>query len=302
MEPMKNGPVWDADRTWTAVHAERARLAANLEHLSPKQWRTASLCTEWTVEETLAHLTAGASTGRLAWLRSMVSARFDAPLPVRRQRSAEEFQAAVRAAVEEIKAGEAFQVVVSQRFEVDTTADALEIYRVLRLTNPSPYMYLLRMTDVDGRPFDIVGSSPEALVTVHGPTAVTHPIAGSKPRGATPAEDAALEAELLADPKERAEHVMLVDLGRNDLGRVCEPGSVEVVEFMDVRRYSHIMHLESTVTGRIAAGQPVESAHGTGRKACATVMARTTAAALFCDSWSSVGGSESATMPPPAWT
>ena len=103
------------------------------------------------------------------------------------------------------------------------------------------------------RAFDIVGSSPEALVTVKGDTAITHPIAGSKPRGATPAEDAALETELLADPKERAEHVMLVDLGRNDLGRVCRPGTVEVVEFMEVRRYSHIMHLESTVTGTIAA-------------------------------------------------
>ncbi len=181
---------------------------------------------------------------------SVVSATFgQATLPIRRQRSAEEFQGAVRAAVEEIKAGEAFQVVVSQRFEVDTTADALQIYRVLRLTNPSPYMYLLRL---DG--FDIVGSSPEALVTVKGRTAITHPIAGSKPRGATPAQDADLETELLADPKERAEHVMLVDLGRNDLGRVCEPGTVEVVEFMDVRRYSHIMHLESTVTGTVAAG------------------------------------------------
>lgn len=186
---------------------------------------------------------------------AVVSASFDAPLPVRRQRSTEEFQAAVRSAVEEIRAGEAFQVVVSQRFEVDTTADALEVYRVLRLTNPSPYMYLLRLADADGRPFDIVGSSPEALVTVTGSTAVTHPIAGSKPRGATPAEDAALEAELLADEKERAEHVMLVDLGRNDLGRVCAPGSVEVVEFMEVRRYSHIMHLESTVTGQVADGR-----------------------------------------------
>jgi anthranilate synthase component 1 len=186
---------------------------------------------------------------------AVVRASFDQTLPIRRQRSAEEFQGAVRAAVEEIKAGEAFQIVVSQRFEVDTTADALEIYRVLRLTNPSPYMYLLRLADVQGRPFDIVGSSPEALVTVKGRTAITHPIAGSKPRGGTPAEDAALEAELLADPKERAEHVMLVDLGRNDLGRVCEPGSVEVVEFMEVRRYSHIMHLESTVTGRVAAGR-----------------------------------------------
>jgi anthranilate synthase component I len=178
----------------------------------------------------------------------VVSASFDqATLPIRRQRLPEEYQGAVSSAVEEIKAGEAFQIVVSQRFEVDTTADALDVYRVLRLTNPSPYMYLLRL---DG--FDIVGSSPEALVTVMNTTAVTHPIAGSKPRGATPVEDAALEAELLADPKERAEHVMLVDLGRNDLGRVCQPGTVEVVEFMEVRRYSHIMHLESTVTGTIA--------------------------------------------------
>lgn len=168
------------------------------------------------------------------------------PPAVRRQRTPEEFQAAVSAAVEEIKAGEAFQIVVSQRFEVDTTADALDVYRMLRLTNPSPYMYLLRL---DG--FDVVGSSPEALVTVKGEAVLTHPIAGSKPRGATPAEDAALETELRADPKERAEHVMLVDLGRNDLGRVCRPGTVEVVEFMEVRRYSHIMHLESTVTGRL---------------------------------------------------
>jgi anthranilate synthase component 1 len=178
----------------------------------------------------------------------VVSASFDQTrLPIRRQRTSEEYRHAVSTAVEEIKAGEAFQIVVSQRFEVDTTADALDIYRVLRLTNPSPYMYLVRL---DG--FDIVGSSPEALVTVKGATAVTHPIAGSKPRGATPAEDAALEAELLGDPKERAEHVMLVDLGRNDLGRVCRPGTVEVVEFMEVSRYSHIMHLESTVTGTIA--------------------------------------------------
>jgi anthranilate synthase component 1 len=181
------------------------------------------------------------------------SAAFDNPLPVRRQRTPEEFQTAVRSAVEEVRAGEAFQIVVSQRFEVDTTADALDIYRVLRLTNPSPYMYLLRLEDSRGRGFDIVGSSPEALVTVKDGVAVTHPIAGSKARGGTPAEDAALEAELLSDPKERAEHLMLVDLGRNDLGRVCEPGTVEVVEFMDVRRYSHIMHLESTVQGRVDA-------------------------------------------------
>jgi anthranilate synthase component I len=186
---------------------------------------------------------------------SAVTARHDHELPIRRQRSSAEYQGAVAAAVEEIKAGEAFQIVVSQRFEVDTTADALDIYRVLRLTNPSPYMYLLRLTDAEGRPFDIVGSSPEALVTVTDQVAVTHPIAGSKPRGADPAEDAALEQELLDDPKERAEHVMLVDLGRNDLGRVCVPGTVEVIEFMEVRRYSHIMHLESTVRGQVRPGQ-----------------------------------------------
>ncbi|MGD7707162.1 anthranilate synthase component I [Microlunatus sp. Y2014] len=169
---------------------------------------------------------------------------------ITRQRTSTEYRAAVEAAVEEIKAGEAFQIVVSQRFDVACEVDAFELYRALRLSNPSPYLYLLRL---DG--FDVVGSSPEALVTVQGGQAVTHPIAGSKPRGATPAEDAELEAELLADPKERAEHLMLVDLSRNDLGRVCEPGTVEVVEFMEVRRYSHIMHLESSVVGRVAAGR-----------------------------------------------
>lgn len=162
------------------------------------------------------------------------------------QRTPEEFEAAVHAAVEEIRAGEAFQIVVSQRFDIPTRADALDIYRVLRRINPSPYLYLLRL---DG--FDIVGSSPEALVTVTDREAVTHPIAGTRPRGRTPAEDIALEQELLADEKERAEHVMLVDLGRNDLGRVSEPGSVKVIEFMKVRRYSHVMHLEAGVTGHL---------------------------------------------------
>ena len=153
-------------------------------------------------------------------------------------------------AVEDIKAGETFQVVVSQRFEVPCTADALDVYRVLRRSNPSPYMYLLRL---DG--LDVVGSSPEALVTGHDRHVLTHPIAGSQPRGATPEADAAHEAHLLADPKERAEHLMLVDLGRNDLGRVCVPGTVSVVEFMQVRRYSHIMHLESTVVGQLSPGR-----------------------------------------------
>ncbi len=158
-----------------------------------------------------------------------------------------DFQDAVEDIKERIRAGEAFQVVPSQRFETPCTASALDVYRVLRATNPSPYMYLLRL---DG--FDVVGSSPEALVKVEDGRAMVHPIAGTRHRGATPQEDQALAEELLADPKERAEHLMLVDLGRNDLGRVCAPGSVEVVDFMSVERYSHVMHIVSTVTGRVA--------------------------------------------------
>ncbi|MEI5009759.1 anthranilate synthase component I [Streptomyces sp. NPDC087659] len=168
--------------------------------------------------------------------------------------SGEDFRAAVEDVKERIRAGEAFQVVPSQRFETPCEASALDVYRVLRATNPSPYMYLLRLPHEDGG-FDVVGSSPEALVKVEDGRAMVHPIAGTRPRGATPQEDQALADELLADPKERAEHLMLVDLGRNDLGRVCEPGSVEVVDFMSIERYSHVMHIVSTVTGRVAEGR-----------------------------------------------
>jgi anthranilate synthase component 1 len=167
-----------------------------------------------------------------------------------RQRTPEQHHEGVRSAIEAIRAGEAFQVVLSQRFEMRTRADALDVYRVLRATNPSPYMYLLRL---DG--FDIVGSSPESLVTVRDGLATTHPIAGTRWRGATPDEDARLEQDLLADAKERAEHVMLVDLGRNDLGRVCKLGSVRVAGFYRVERYSHVMHIVSTVTGELSAGR-----------------------------------------------
>ncbi|MEU8134489.1 anthranilate synthase component I [Streptodolium elevatio] len=169
-----------------------------------------------------------------------------------------EYRKAVDAAKEEIRAGEAFQIVLSQRFEMPTAASALDIYRVLRTSNPSPYMYLFRLPGPDGGAeggFDIVGSSPEALVKVTSGRAMLHPIAGTRPRGAGPEEDAELAAELLADPKERAEHLMLVDLGRNDLGRVCAPGSVEVVDFMSVERYSHVMHIVSTVVGELDEGR-----------------------------------------------
>ncbi|HKD97532.1 MAG TPA: anthranilate synthase component I [Micromonosporaceae bacterium] len=155
-------------------------------------------------------------------------------------------QKAVEQAKEAIRDGECFQIVVAQRFERPTRADPLDIYRVLRMTNPSPYMYLLRFDD-----FDVVGSSPEAHLKVTGGRALLHPIAGTRWRGATPEEDAGLASELLADPKERAEHVMLVDLGRNDLGRVCRPGSVEVPEFATIERYSHVMHIVSTVVGEL---------------------------------------------------
>ncbi len=160
-----------------------------------------------------------------------------------------DFLLAVERAKEAIRAGETFQIVVSQRFEIDCPADSLDVYRVLRGVNPSPYMYLLRFDD-----FDIVGSSPEALVKVSEGRALEHPIAGTRWRGQTPEEDAALASELLADEKERAEHLMLVDLARNDLGRVCRPGTVEVVDFMTVERYSHVMHIVSTVVGEVAAG------------------------------------------------
>jgi anthranilate synthase component 1 len=168
------------------------------------------------------------------------------------------YMAGVEAVKDEIRAGEAFQIVLSQRFSVPCDASALDVYRVLRGTNPSPYMYLFRFAGPDGLSgegsgaFDVVGSSPEALVKVEDGRAMLHPIAGSRPRGATPEEDAALGVELLADEKERAEHLMLVDLGRNDLGRVCAPGTVDVVEFMAVERYSHIMHIVSTVVGALA--------------------------------------------------
>jgi anthranilate synthase component 1 len=163
--------------------------------------------------------------------------------------SADEFRAKVEIAKEEIRAGEAFQIVISQRFSTPVTADALDVYRALRLSNPSPYMYLFRF---DGG-VDVVGSSPEALVKVTGREVMVHPIAGTRKRSASLEEDVRLGEELLADPKERAEHLMLVDLGRNDVGRVCTPGSVEVIDFMHIERYSHVMHIVSTVVGELAS-------------------------------------------------
>jgi anthranilate synthase component 1 len=176
------------------------------------------------------------------------------PGDVRSSHTQEQFHDMVEAAKEAIRAGEAFQIVVSQRFSLACPAPSLDVYRALRATNPSPYMYFVRIPHPDGSAYDIVGSSPEALVKVTGRRVITHPIAGSRPRGKTPEDDVRLAEELLADEKERAEHLMLVDLSRNDLQRICHAGTVDTVEFMTTRRYSHIMHLESTVVGDLRPG------------------------------------------------
>ncbi len=157
-----------------------------------------------------------------------------------------EFQRAVRQAKRHIRAGDIFQVVLSQRFAARAPSNPFDIYRALRMVNPSPYMYFLRLGDVA-----VVGSSPEMLVKVQNREVFYRPIAGTRPRGRDDAEDQRFERQLRADPKERAEHIMLVDLGRNDLGRVCEYGSVKVEELMTVERYSHVMHLVSNLRGRL---------------------------------------------------
>ena len=161
----------------------------------------------------------------------------------------EHFEANVARIIDYIHAGDAFQVVPSQRWSAETPVSGFSIYRGLRAVNPSPYMYYLDFGD-----FEIAGASPEPLVTVSGRRVSTTPIAGTRPRGATAEQDAEYARELLADEKERAEHVMLVDLGRNDLGRVCEYGSVKVDDFMVVENYSHVMHIVSNVSGTLRPG------------------------------------------------
>jgi anthranilate synthase component I len=171
------------------------------------------------------------------------------PAPATSTMRSGEFQRAVGAAKAYIEAGDIFQVVLSQRFEVQGGVDAFEVYRALRLLNPSPYLYFLRTPDVE-----VAGSSPEPMVRLRDGVVTSRPIAGTRRRGANEAEDARLASELVEDPKEVAEHVMLVDLARNDVGRVVEFGTEMVEEFMTVERYSHVMHLTSQVAGRLRAG------------------------------------------------
>jgi anthranilate synthase component 1 len=175
--------------------------------------------------------------------------RSSAAIAPSRLESRTAYEAAVERAKEYIRAGDAFQVVPSRRIARPTTAHPFEVYRALRSIDPSPYMFYLALDDLA-----VAGASPELLVRVDDGEVAIHPIAGTRRRDSDPAKDAALEAELRADEKERAEHVMLVDLGRNDVGRVSAPGSVRVTQFLDVERYSHVMHLVSHVTGRLRDG------------------------------------------------
>jgi len=162
----------------------------------------------------------------------------------------QQFLDSVAKAKEYVRIGDVFQVVISQRFEVELRAKPVDVYRILRSINPSPYMYLLNFKDEQGS-YSIVGSSPEALVKLQNGEVTMHPIAGSRPRGATPGQDEQLAAELIEDRKEQAEHLMLVDLARNDLLKVCEPDSISVRQFMKIERFSHIMHLVSDVRGNL---------------------------------------------------
>ncbi len=177
--------------------------------------------------------------------KSVTSAK---PVQFLSNMSQSSFEDSVEKAKEYVRSGDIIQVVLSQRFSGELTADPLDIYRVLRTLNPSPYMFFLRLDDTV-----IAGASPEVMVRKEGDRVELRPIAGTRPRGATPEDDSRLADELLADPKELAEHVMLVDLGRNDLGRVCTTGSVKVSELMLVERYSHVMHIVSNVQGQLSA-------------------------------------------------
>jgi anthranilate synthase component 1 len=199
-------------------------------------------------EDAVQRLDNLASMLQTALPRRMLDAQVpEQDLPFTSNTRREDFEAAVERSREYIRAGDIIQVVLSQRFEVDGQDDPLQVYRALRAVNPSPYMFCLELGDIA-----LAGSSPEVHVRQEEGQVDIRPIAGTRKRGANEEEDQALEADLLADPKERAEHVMLVDLARNDIGRVCSWGSVEVSEFMIIERYSHVMHIVSNVRGQLS--------------------------------------------------
>ena len=221
--------------------AGRLNLIVNVDPRRPDAWAEAQRRLDQ-----LAHRLRCGSPGYPPPLSLPVPAESD----YRYGFSQDDFKAAVARVREYILAGDVMQVVLSQRMSVELAARPLDVYRALRSLNPSPYMYFFDFGD-----YQVVGASPEVLVRVQGGEAMVRPIAGTRPRGKTPEEDRALEAELKADPKELAEHLMLIDLGRNDIGRIAETGSVELTDQMVIERYSHVMHLVSEVHGRIAGGR-----------------------------------------------
>ena len=198
------------------------------------------------INDTLHKLESETKTARFLPIESTSSTRSSDEMPRSNFATRDDFQNAVTRCIEYIHAGDCVQVVPSQRFEVPLSASTFGVYRALRHVNPSPYMFYLELGEAT-----LIGASPEILVTEDGRRVTTRPLAGTRRRGTSPQEDATLEAELLADPKDRSEHIMLVDLHRNDIGRVCDFGSVEVDELMVVEKYSHVMHIVSNVVGKL---------------------------------------------------
>jgi anthranilate synthase component 1 len=201
------------------------------------------------IDELVEQLAVGTADIRLTDIDPRAATVVGLRPPVTSNFTREEFEAAVEKARAYINAGDAFQIVLSQRFRTETRARPFDIYRALRVVNPSPFMFYVRAGDVT-----LVGASPEIMCRAENGVITNRPLAGTRRRGHTPEEDLALAAELVADPKERAEHIMLVDLARNDVGRVAELGSVKISDLLAVERYSHVMHLSSTVTGRLKPG------------------------------------------------
>jgi anthranilate synthase component 1 len=187
------------------------------------------------------------SEPRADWVKPLIPYSPSTPIQYESSFTRQRFEDAVEKCKNYIRAGDIFQVVVSHRFTAITEAPPFDLYRALRVVNPSPFMFYVQSPQAT-----LVGASPEILCRLEGRTVSTRPLAGTRPRGKTEAEDLGLETELLNDPKERAEHVMLVDLGRNDLGRVCEPGSVKIDDLMSIERYSHVMHICSNVSGTLS--------------------------------------------------
>lgn len=259
LENLPNAPVQDYDVPGQALSFVRELLVLDHKYgtvtlISNVLADDSSATTESLYDEAQARLDDLQRRLALPGEVGVANVDFDAVAHADHRSEREEYLAAVRKSREHIIDGDVFQVVISQRFEMSISAHAIDVYRVLRSLNPSPYMYILQLETVDHRPYSVVGSSPEALVKVQDNRVFTHPIAGSRPRGDSPEQDTVFENELLADEKERSEHLMLVDLARNDLLRVCTPGSVEVTEFMRVERFSHIMHIVSSVEGDLAPG------------------------------------------------